>query len=58
MVLIFHSAESKSYENVNLLHTDLLTNYNKDVRPELDLSSRTLETVSIFFQLECIYELC
>ena len=47
MVLIFHSAESKSYENVNLLYTDLLTNYNKDVRPELDLSSRTLVKVGL-----------
>jgi len=47
MVLIFHSAESKSYENVNLLHTDLLTNYNKDVRPELDLSSRTIVKVGL-----------
>jgi hypothetical protein len=48
MVLIFHSVKSTYYENVSLLHSDLLTNYNKDIRPELDLSSRTKVKVGLY----------
>ena len=49
MVLIFHSVKSTSYENISLLHSDLLTNYNKDIRPELDLGSRTMVKVGLYF---------
>ena len=48
MVLIFHSVKSTSYETVNLLHSDLSTNYNKDIRPELDLGSRTMVKVGLY----------
>jgi hypothetical protein len=47
MVLIFHSVKSTSYENISLLHSDLLTNYNKDIRPDLDLGSMTMVKVGL-----------
>jgi len=48
MVLIFHSVNSTSYEHISLIHSDLLTNYNKDIRPELDLGSRTMVKVGLY----------
>jgi hypothetical protein len=63
MVLIFHSVKSTSYENISLLHSDLLTNHSKDIRPELDLglvdppNFLPEQMVSIFCQQECMYEL-
>ena len=48
MLLTFHSVKSSSYENISLLHSDLLTNYNKDIRPELDLGSRTMVKVGLY----------
>jgi hypothetical protein len=47
MVLIFHSVKSTSYENISLLHSDLLTNHSKDIRPELDLGSMTMVKVGL-----------
>ena len=47
MVLIFHSVNSTSYENISLIHSDLLTNHSKDIRPELDLGSMTMVKVGL-----------
>jgi hypothetical protein len=33
--------------NISLLHSDLLTNHSKDIRPELDLGSMTMVKVGL-----------